>query len=72
MSDKKFVNGMRAYKPNEKAPSFVKADVVITKSELTSWLSSQEENIRITLKESQKGGLYFELNDFKKGDGLPF
>ena len=81
MAEKQFPNGIRAFKPNDKAPDFVKVDLTINKSELTTWLQSQPDTIRLSIKESQKGTYYIEVNTFTpqpqnapniKEDDLPF
>ena len=73
MAEKQFPNGIRAFKPNEKAPAFVKADLTINKAELTTWLQSQPDTIRLSVKESQKGTYYVEVNTFEpKSTDLPF
>ena len=64
MAEKQFPNGIRAFKPNAKAPAFVKADLTINKAELTTWLQSQPDTIRLSVKESQKGTYYIEVNTF--------
>ena len=66
MSDNKvkFVNGLRAYKPSDKAPTFIKANLTINRNELMMWLNDQGEEIKIDMKESKAGGLYFSVNDF--------
>ena len=73
MAEKQSPNGIRAFKPNEKAPAFVKADLTINKAELTTWLQSQPDTIRLSVKESQKGTYYVEVNTFEpKSTDLPF
>ena len=64
MAEKQFPNGIRAFKPNDKAPDFVKVDLTINKSELTTWLQSQPDTIRLSVKESQKGTYYIGVNTF--------
>ena len=65
-----FVEGMRAFKPNAKAPSYVKGNLKINRYELMMWLDKQPEEINIDLKESQKGGYYLSVSDYKpKQDG---
>lgn len=58
--------------PSEKAPSFCKGEINIKITDFADWLrdtaseyQSEKGWIRIDLKESRKGGLYFELNTFK-------
>ena len=66
MGDKKFVDGLRVYKPRDNAPEFVKANFVINKAELEAWLRNQGDEIRIDLKESREGKLYCDVNEWKK------
>ena len=63
--EKQFVDGLRAFKPNEKSPDFIKANVVIHTADLVKWLETQPEKIKIDLKESQKGSWYMEVNTWK-------
>ena len=67
MSDIKFVDGLRIFKPRENAPEFVKGNLLLTKTQLIQWLSSQQnEEIRIDILESkEKGTWYGKVNDFK-------
>jgi hypothetical protein len=64
MANVVFPNGIRVFTPNEKAPDFVKADLVINRNELQDWLKTQQESIKLSLKASKKGGLYLEVNTF--------
>jgi len=64
MNDIKFVNGLRAYKPSDNAPDFVKANLTINRNELMIWLQAQGENIKLDLKESKGGAYYFSVNNF--------
>jgi len=69
MTDKEFVDGLRVYRPNDNAPAFVKADVVITRKELGNWLRTKDtDEIRIQLLESQKGVWYFAVNQYDRGE----
>lgn len=72
-----FPEGLRAFAPHENAPDFVLASVVATPSELLKWLDSKPElqtdfkgqkQVRLQLKKSQSGTIYFEVDTFKKGD----
>lgn len=69
MSDVKFVDGIRAYKPHQKAPDFVKADFQINAEELIKTLETGPEVVRWTLKESKSGTYYLSVNDFKPKQG---
>lgn len=68
----KFVEGIRTFKPNTKAPSYVKANLKINRNELMMWLDKQGEEISIDLKESQKGTYYLQVSDFKKDGSVGF
>lgn len=68
MADKQFLNGIRAFKPRENAPSFVKANLVINKAELIEFLESQPDEVRVSMKESQKGSYYLEVDTYQ-GNG---
>lgn len=68
-TDKKFPEGVRAFRPRENAPDFLKLNVLIDKSRFIAWLDAQEgEEIRLDLLASKKEGnpLYFSLNTWKK------
>lgn len=55
-----FVDGLRAKKPNEKAPDFVKCNLSIKREELLAWLSSRnDEWINVQVKESGKTGKWY-------------
>lgn len=63
----KFVDGLRAFKPNEKAPKFVKLNVVVNES-FVNWFAAEknEKNeVNINLLLSQKGVLYFVKNEWQ-------
>ena len=67
MADKQFVNGIRAFKPNDNAPEFVIANLVMNASELKSFLDSQtRDEIKVDLKRSQKGTYYLEVNNWQR------
>jgi len=63
-----FPNGIRAFKPNEKAPDFVKAEIVISKDDFKAWMLTEGNEIKLTLKESKKGTYYFAVNNYEKKD----
>ena len=68
MGEKKFVDGLRVFKPRDNAPEFVKANLVIKKSELEAWLRNQGEEVRIDILESREGKWYSAVNEYKKAD----
>ena len=66
MAEIKFPEGILAKKPHENAPDFVKAKLSIKKDDLITWLKMQDsEWINLDLKESQKGGYYLSVDDWK-------
>jgi len=65
MSNVQFPSGISAFKPNDKAPSFIKANLSIKKAELIEWLKSQGDTVKLDLKESKDSGKYYlSVNDF--------
>jgi len=81
--EKVFPKGMMAFKPNEKAPDFVKASVMVTPNELISWLKENSDyltdykgnkQLKLQLLENDKG-LYFVVDTYqptKQTTDLPF
>jgi len=81
--EKVFPKGMMAFKPNEKAPEFVKASVMVTPNELISWLKENSDyltdykgnkQLKLQLLENDKG-LYFVVDTYqptKQTTDLPF
>ena len=70
-----FVEGFHIFKPNEKAPDFILAEVILTPEVLIKWMegnvdllekSKYGEQFRLTLKESKSGTYYFAVNTYKK------
>lgn len=59
-----FPQGISAFKPNDKAPSFIKANISIKKADLIDWLNSQGDTVKLDLKESREGKYYLSVNDF--------
>lgn len=79
-NEKIYAKGVRAFKPNEKAPSWVKASVVITPNDLNQFLKENSvllteyngsKQIRLQLLENDKG-LYFVVDTYKKDDNSSF
>jgi len=64
MKETKFVNGIRIFKPNPKAPDFVKGNITINRNELMMWLDTQPENIQVDVKESKGGAWYLSVSDY--------
>lgn len=58
--------------PNDKAPKFIKGNINIKITDFADWLrdtaseyQSEKGWIKIVMKESQKGVIYFELDTWK-------
>jgi hypothetical protein len=59
---KQFPQGMKAYKPNEGAPTWCKANLEVNRDEFITWLNSQPNNkIKLEIKESKKETLYVDV-----------
>lgn len=72
MGNVRFVDGLLAKKPHEKAPEFVKCALSIRREELAQWLLNQEgEWLSIDVKESRNGKWYCAVNEWKKGGDAP-
>jgi hypothetical protein len=74
MSDGVFFKGMRAYKPSEKAPEWIIANIVVSKAELNKTLADMEDEFRLTLKLSKGGNYYFGIDakmDAEKEENMP-
>ena len=64
--DKIFVDGLRAQKPNDNAPDWVKCNISIKRADLAAWLSTQnEEWINVQVCESKGGKWYAEVDTWK-------
>lgn len=76
--EKQFVEGIRAYRPKEGRPEWIKLNMIIDKHRLQAWLDTQEGTIgrdpitgkdvpviRVDLKESKAGKLYLEVDNWK-------
>lgn len=69
--ENKFVDGMIAKAPSDKAPEWIIANVSLKRDELIPWLQGQPDNwINLQLKRSDRSGkLYFAVDQWKpKGD----
>ena len=67
MQDKIWVDGMRVYKPDERAPQFVKVNVVLHREDLMAWLATQtDDKIKVQVKEASAGHYYAEVDTYKK------
>ena len=68
-----FVDGLRVYKPNEKAPAFIKAELEFEMPLFLAWARQHAKGVkvRVTIKESQKGTYYGSLNTFEPNKDMP-
>ena len=63
-----FADGIRFFRPNDKAPDFVKGNVVIDARAFAAWMKenmNEEGTVRLDLLVSKKGAFYFKLNTFQ-------
>ena len=69
-----FIDGVNVFTPNEKAPDFVKASLVINPTKLIAWLKENDQHLtegkeglelRTQIKESKQGKLYASVDTFK-------
>ena len=62
MADIEWMDGLRIFPPNDKAPDFVKGDIVINPEQAIAWLKKQDGTVRLELKtEKSDGSLYATL-----------
>ena len=64
MKEIKFVDGIRAFKPHQKAPEYVIANFVVNIEELKAWVNEQTEDLRLDLMESKSLTYYLKVNNF--------
>ncbi len=65
-----FPKGFKVFKPSDKAPDFVKVNIVID-HEFLQWFNENqhEGEVRVDIKESKNGKYYPQRNDFKSSGG---
>ena len=72
MDSKKFVEGLRVFKPSDKAPDFIIANAVLHRKELIVWLQAQDgEQIKVDFKRSKEGKYYCEINNYQATGAAP-
>lgn len=80
-----FADGFIVFKPNEKAPDFVKANIKIDINKLSEWCVANEDKLKdykgspqlsLTLKESKEGTMYASVDlfgtEYANENSLPF
>ena len=69
-----FVDGLNVYTPNENAPDWVKADMVINPTQLVKWLEQNDQyhkegkhglENRLQVKQSAQGKLYASVDTYE-------
>ena len=69
-----FIDGVNVFTPNEKAPDFVKASLVINPTKLIAWLKENDQHLtegkeglelRTQIKESKQGKLYTSVDTYE-------
>ncbi len=76
MADLIFAEGINAYKPSDRAPEFVKANISIDAKKFQEWLQTHPELrdekglVRLVLKASAKEGnpYYLSVDTYKPAD----
>ncbi len=69
MADVIFTEGLKAFKPREKAPDWVKADIVINTVEFAAFMKQHakpDRTLRIQIKEGKTGNYYAALDTWEK------
>lgn len=56
MQNAEWMDGLRIYPPSEKAPDFVKGDIVINPEQAIAWLKKQNGTVRLELKTKKSDG----------------
>ena len=69
-SETEFVEGLRIYTPNERAPDYIIANIFIDRDALTAWLATREPQLRAVVKRSQ-GGKFYAVVDTYRRDTAP-
>lgn len=66
-----FIDGLRIYAPNERAPDYIIANGEIDSLALSAWLASHPGKVRIVIKRSQGGKYYVALDAYKREERAP-
>jgi len=71
---KRYPEGIRIFKKNDKAPEFVLGAVSIDKAKFMDWLQKEESDskgyVRLDLLQGKEAP-YLTCNDYKKQDEIP-
>jgi len=67
MADPTFPDGIRVYAPNDRAPDYVIADLVINVQQFEQYMRAAhvQGELRLELKRSKKGNLYLQVDDWR-------
>ena len=69
-----FVDGLNVFTPNENAPEWIKADMVINPTQLVKWLEQNDQylregkrglELRLQIKKSAQGKLYAAVDTYQ-------
>ena len=70
MADIEWMDGLRIFPPNDKAPDFVKGDIVINPDQAIAWLKKQDGIVRLELKTKKSdGSLYATVKQKRERQG---
>lgn len=61
-----FVEGLRIYTPNERAPDYIIANGELDAEALTAWLAQHPGKTRVVIKRSQGGKYYAAVDTYKR------
>lgn len=71
MSEPKFVDGLRVFKPHENVPDFIVANMLIRRDDRNAFLEfiadQPDDDIKIDIKRSKGGKYYTQVNEWKVG-----
>ena len=72
-----FAQGITIFKPREGSPDYVKGTVIVSLENLIEWCENNDQyltthstygsQLKLEIKESQGGMLYFQVNTYKPG-----
>lgn len=75
MGDIVFADGLRAFRPKEKAPAHIKAKLTIARGEFSRWLAAQRvderDEVRLEVCASKAGKYYARVDSYRPAARQP-
>ena len=75
MAEKVYIPAIRNFKPNERAPQFILASMVIDVAEFNDWINNEgsqylteyngKKQLRLTVLQSDKTGVNIQVDTYK-------